>query len=100
MFHVSDGLYFEDKPDGSVRIIKRETGHADAPVIFDITLGPSSWASVIASMSYYGEEDGGFYRAIEFHSGESLPPGVRLVDKKDYAARPSGCVTIQSSGLR
>jgi hypothetical protein len=38
----------------------------------------SEWGSVIASMSYYGEEDGGFYRAMNFHRADPVPPSVAL----------------------
>ncbi|MCI0391667.1 MAG: hypothetical protein MOB07_23225 [Acidobacteria bacterium] len=79
MFHVSEGLYFERHNTGAVRIIKRDGGQEDSPVVFDLTLDSSTWGSVIASMSFYGEAHGGFYRAMNFHTGESIPPGVELI---------------------
>lgn len=33
------------------------------------TIQKDHWHSIIATVSYYGEEDYGFYRAAEFHSG-------------------------------
>ncbi len=35
MFHVTNGLFFQ-KLDGSVKIIKRESAEADAPVLFEL----------------------------------------------------------------
>lgn len=81
MFHSSDGLYFEKLPDGGVRILKRSGSQEDSPVIFDHVLDANQWASVIASMSLHGEEDGGFYYALQFHRGDPLPVGVRLADE-------------------
>lgn len=81
MFHLTDGLYFERLPAGSVRILKTKGGREGDPVIFDMTVDASQWVSVIASMSHYGEENFGFYRALQFHRGDPLPEGVRLVDQ-------------------
>lgn len=81
MFHVKEGLFFERLPDNQVRVLKREKGTDDAPVVFDITLDADSWASVIASMSYYGEEDYGYYRALNFHRGDPIGETTPLVDK-------------------
>lgn len=73
MFHLRDGLYFEQLPEGAVRIIKKENGQEGAPVIFDQTVDASQWSSVIASMSHYGEEYYGFYPALSFHRGDDVP---------------------------
>lgn len=73
MFHVVDGLYFQKLKDGAVRVLKTAGGQEDSPVIFDQTLEASQWASVIATMSYLGEEDGGFYHAMHYHTGEKIP---------------------------
>lgn len=81
MLHVKDGLYFERLPDNQVRILKKEKGTDDAPISFDMTLDANLWASVIASMSYYGEEDNGFYRALNFHRGDPIHATTPLVDK-------------------
>ncbi len=87
MFHVTDGLFFERLPDGQVRIMKtieKEVGSAKggSPVVtLDMTLDANTWASVIASMSYYGEEDYGFYRAMNFHRGDEIPESCPLIDK-------------------
>lgn len=72
--HIKDALFFEQLPDGGVRITKHETGLSTSPVAFEIELDKDSWASVIAGMSYYGEADYGFYRALNFHTGEPMGP--------------------------
>ncbi len=77
-FHLTDGLFFQRCVGGSVRMVKRENGRDGAPVLFEITVDASAWASIIASMSFYGEENGGFYRAMKFHANEPLPAGVML----------------------
>lgn len=72
MFHAKDGVYFEQQPDGSVRVLVKADGRDDAELLKDIALDADSWASIIATMSYYGEEDYGFYRACQFHSGRPI----------------------------
>jgi len=86
MFHLTDGLFFERLLEGKVRILKRASGSADAPVVFDLTVDSNSWASIIASMSYYGEEDNGFYRAMNFHTGKPLDKTTPLKDKLSKVA--------------
>ena len=78
MFHVRDGLFFEKQADGAVRILKRTDGRDDAPVVFDMVLDKHSWASVIATMSFYGEESYGYFRALLFHDNLPLPSGCVL----------------------
>ena len=63
MFHSTDGLFFERQSNGGVRIIKHETGNRESAIMLDVTLDKDHWHSIIACMSYYGEEDYGFYRA-------------------------------------
>jgi len=87
IFHVKDGLFFERLPDGQVKIRKTiekivGSNKGGAPfVVLEIILTANEWASVIASMSYYGEEDNGFYRAMNFHCGDAIPASCPLVDK-------------------
>lgn len=40
------------------------------------TIDPSIWASVIATLSYYGEENYGYYRATNFHLGTPIGDGM------------------------
>lgn len=82
MFHTQNGLFFEKQADGSVRILKTESGREGDPVLMDVTLDKHSWGSVIASMSYYGEEDYGFYRAMNFHVGEPIGETTPLNQEK------------------
>lgn len=81
MFHAKEGLYFEQQPDGSVKAIVRESAHADAPVLREFILDDGTWCSIIATMSYYGEEDYGYYRAQQFHSGSPIPNDSPLKEK-------------------
>lgn len=75
-FMVNDKIRFTRNDDGSVTLeVRTEMGLACYR--FD----KDSWASVIANMSYYGEEDYGFYRATEFHSGVPLGPTTPLKQK-------------------
>ncbi len=81
MFHVRDGLFFErlnSEPGygcGCVRIVKRESGRDDAPIVLDMILNASSWASVVASMSILGE-NGTTHAMIEV-----LQQGGRVDDR-------------------
>jgi len=80
MFHLQDGLYFDRLEDGKVRILKK---NADTDAVeMDMVVDAAGWCSVIASMSYYGEEDCGFYRAEEFHQKKPVPDTCPLVDKE------------------
>ena len=78
MFHVRDGLFFERQTEGAIRILKRTNGRDDAPIVFDMVLDKHAWASVIATMSFYGEEHYGYFRALLFHDNTPLPCGVAL----------------------
>jgi hypothetical protein len=50
-FHSVDGLFFEQLPDGAVRIVKTDGAHDGARITFDQTLSPDSWASAVLAMS-------------------------------------------------
>lgn len=63
---------FEKLSDGNVRLIVRAGVAPDAEILIDETIEANIWASIIATMSYYGEEDYGFYRALNFHTGAPL----------------------------
>lgn len=39
-----------------------------------IVVSAHIWASIIANMSYYGEEDYGYYRALDFHAKIKADP--------------------------
>lgn len=78
MFHVRAGLCFEPQAEGGVRLLKRVDARADAPLMLDMVLDKHEWASVIATMSFYGEENYGYFRALLFHVGTPLPASVVL----------------------
>jgi hypothetical protein len=68
MFHAQNGLFFERKEDGSVRVIKTYDGRDIRPdnVVLDETLSQASFASVAASMSKTGETSENFYKTLDF----------------------------------
>lgn len=70
MFHAKNGLCFDKKEDGSVEV------YYEGVPNFSITLTANEWASVIATMSHYGEVNYGFYRALGFHTGAPLDPAI------------------------
>jgi len=78
MFHSEDNLFFGRLQDGSVRILKFDSNVAlesypkvedSYPnALFDVTIKPNHWASIIASVSFMGEEHYRYYKAMEFHN--------------------------------
>ena len=72
MFHAKDGLAFEQSENGGVIV------HLEG---MKVSLDMHSWASVIATMSYYGEEDFGYYRALNFHAGKTIHETCPLKEK-------------------
>lgn len=58
-FHAKDGWYFERLDDGSVKVSAAVARSTEA-----ITLGPSTWASIIASMSAAGETSQTYHQAL------------------------------------
>ncbi len=76
MFHSRDGVFFQRQEDGSVRVLIRETGHDEAPVLKDATLGPSEWASVVASMSKEGENGETWRMALRTQVGAEAASGM------------------------
>ena len=71
MFHAKNGQYFERQDDGSVRIFARGgLGLSSDPIVKDVTLGPSEWASVVASMSLEGENGETYRAALQRQVGE------------------------------
>ena len=88
MFHWRDNLWFERLEYGSVRIIKLtnvprsdrkskgEPQYRKEDIIFECEISPLGWASIIASVSAYGEADDGWRRAVQFHD-ETKPTDNR-----------------------
>ncbi len=74
MFHAKDGLFFRRlDPDGRVQILK--TVDCQSPEVGNIssvvTLTESQWASVVASVSLYGETAARWQQARLFHGTDS-----------------------------
>jgi len=83
MFHWRDNLFFERLDKGAVHIVKlkeeamrrphrpyEQTQYRKEDVIFEATIPDMEWASIIASVSAFGESDGGWDRALSFHHKE------------------------------
>lgn len=97
MFHWNDNFFFGRCSDGTVRIVKFDSPRApqamwkhgpdavtrmtetpdadgdfnDVKVVLDVRVPASQWASIVASVSAKGEENGRYYDALKFHEGES-----------------------------
>lgn len=46
-FHSMDGLYFERLEDGAVKVKKKTTAQAFAPVVFEMVVSSALWASIV-----------------------------------------------------
>jgi hypothetical protein len=68
-FHLRNGLFFERKPDGHVRIYVTSDQRFEEQggnVVFDLTVSPDEFASVMAAMSARGEGADTFTAARHF----------------------------------
>lgn len=65
-FHAKGGWYFRREEDGSVRILAPDSSGAGAHQRVD--LDPSTWASVVASVSVSGETAETYRAALDFHT--------------------------------
>ena len=81
MFHSKEGLGFEKGPNGSVIVEVGLNDEPNSPRKQRIELDKDTWDSVIATVSYYGEEDYGYYRALEFHAKIPVHETCPLKDK-------------------
>ena len=70
-FHWRDGWFFNRQPDGSVRIMHRETT-ASEWLREDITIDALSWASIVCSVSSDGETSDRWNAAQDFHGRAAL----------------------------
>lgn len=73
-FHSKNGLMFERLADGSVKIWK--DGDSSS---FEVVLNQDAWASVVASVSVFGDTAHAWSEALAFHNG-----GQEEDDTKDY----------------
>ncbi len=75
LFHSHDDWWFERQTNGDVHIIHGIRKEQRWEEIYDeVVLDKNTWCSIIASMSYYGEEDYGYFRACNFHYKEPIDP--------------------------
>jgi hypothetical protein len=63
MFHATDGLYFDRRYDGAVRVIRK---HGDK-VLNEWIIAPSAWASLVASVTAIGENLVSWNEALANH---------------------------------
>lgn len=75
---TNNRVSFEKSANGDVRLIVRASLEPDAEVLIDETFSANVWGSIIATMSYYGEEEYGWYRAMNFHIGAPIHPSTPL----------------------
>jgi hypothetical protein len=80
-FHSREGWYFAREPDGSVTIqrrlpIKTAAGDVDGWPVEHVRLDANTWQSVIASMSWRGENGQTFQEAEQFHMGIEVIPDL------------------------
>jgi hypothetical protein len=68
MFHVKNGLWFERTENGSVHLVKKADARDNAPVMEDIVIDDSSWASIVATVSAQGETGETYREALAFHN--------------------------------
>jgi len=71
-FHWRDGWFFKRLSDGSVSIFHAED--SKDYLYPSLTIPPNEWASIIAQCSAKGESDGGWERALQFHT---TPPDAK-----------------------
>ena len=70
-FHTHDGWFWERGVSGCVRITKREGDREDGAILAEHVMHAPVWASVVASVSALGGENGRYYEALAFHEGPS-----------------------------
>lgn len=75
---VREGVEFTRLDDGAVLL--KVTVWPKGPHRL-IRLDQDTWASLIATMSYYGEENFGYYRALNFHAGTPIHPTNPIIEK-------------------
>ena len=80
-------LCFERNDDGSVSVY---AAMHDGTLRRQETISDGIWGSIIANMSYYGENDYGWYRAMNFHMGSPLDATTPLKDKPSLSVVGSG----------
>ena len=82
MYHLSDSLFFGRRSNGDVRVLKFAKWDFDVgfprvdgvypDAILNLTIQPSHWASVVASVSEMGETGPQFRRALALHMEQGL----------------------------
>lgn len=65
-FHWSGGLYFRRMEDGTVEMTQTKGGQTD-DIEWQREIPPSEWASIVAAVSYQGENGDTYRTALGFH---------------------------------
>lgn len=66
-------MKFERAENGDINVT-HDDGRVEA-------IDRNHWYSIIAQVSYYGEEDYGFYRAMNFHDGTPIHSTCPIKEK-------------------
>lgn len=72
MYHAANGLYFEHLETGDVHIIKRADSDPESKIIFEQIIDEGTWASIVSTVSAYGENYLSFQEALMFHRGKRI----------------------------
>ena len=94
-FHHRDGWFFKRMDDGTVRIQKR-TNDAESRVEIEHFIDESSWASVVASVSAFGENGETHDAALDLHAGHSALAAIREFAQIAAAVYPDGSLRVSA----
>lgn len=80
MLHWRDNWFFGRTASGSVRILKFAANPPIFPkaeavypsAVVDLVIPESEWASIVASVSYGGEQDGRYFAALKLHQSTGI----------------------------
>jgi len=66
-FHLRDGLFFKRLDDENIRIRKYKTAHfKETEIIFEMIIDKNSWASIVSTVSKFGENGTSYFEALRF----------------------------------
>lgn len=66
-FHSKEGWFFRRFADGSVQVDKCVSPDPKSDRITSVNFTPDEWASIVAFVSQYGDEQPAFDEALTFH---------------------------------
>lgn len=65
-FHSKEGLFFKRVNNGDVRV-QKWSDTAPFTLLSSVVVDAHTWASIVASVSYDGEDHKSYREALEFH---------------------------------